>query len=169
MLKGYIFSEKSKRKMSETRLKRKAILGYLNSPETREKMRLSKIGKISPMKGKKNPNASKGPHLFKKGYTPWNKIGENGISSEREKIRRSVETIFWRKTIFIRDNFTCQKTGVKGGMLVAHHINNFSGFPELRFIIDNGITLSEKAHKEFHKIYGIKNNTREQLEEFLAF
>jgi len=34
--------------------------------------------------------------------------------------------------------------------------------------IDNGITLSEKAHREFHKKYGIKNNTNEQLEEFLA-
>lgn len=33
--------------------------------------------------------------------------------------------------------------------------------------LDNGITLSKKAHKEFHKIYGRKNNTKEQLEEFL--
>lgn len=31
----------------------------------------------------------------------------------------------------------------------------------------NGITLSKKAHKEFHHIYGTKNNTKEQLIEFL--
>ena len=32
----------------------------------------------------------------------------------------------------------------------------------------NGITLNDKAHKEFHKKYGNKNNTKEQLEEFLC-
>jgi len=26
--------------------------------------------------------------------------------------------------------------------------------------------LSDKAHREFHKKYGYKNNTREQLDEF---
>ena len=36
-----------------------------------------------------------------------------------------------------------------------------------RFAIDNGITLLEEVHKEFHKIYDKKNNTREQLKEFL--
>jgi len=51
--------------------------------------------------------------------------------------------------------------------LRAHHINNFAEFSELRFAIDNGITLSEKAHIEFHKKYGFKNNTKEQLYEFI--
>jgi len=31
----------------------------------------------------------------------------------------------------------------------------------------NGITLSKKAHNEFHKKYGKRNNTPEQLNEFL--
>jgi len=52
--------------------------------------------------------------------------------------------------------------------LVAHHIQNFAQFPELRFAIDNGITLSKQAHNEFHKRYGRKNNNREQLDEFLG-
>ena len=33
---------------------------------------------------------------------------------------------------------------------------------------DNGITLSKKAHKEFHAKYGKTNNTKEQLQEFLS-
>lgn len=93
---------------------------------------------------------------------------KGGITPENKIIRKSIEYRLWREAVFARDNWTCQKTGIKGGELHPHHINNFSEFPELRFAIDNGITLSEKAHREFHKKYGIKNNTREQLKEFLA-
>ena len=39
---------------------------------------------------------------------------------------------------------------------------------DLTLDIDNGITLSESAHKEFHKIYGKKNNTKAQIDEFLS-
>ena len=92
---------------------------------------------------------------------------KGGITPKNQKIRQSFESKLWRKTIFERDNFICQKYGIKGGELAAHHINNFADFPELRFAIDNGITLSKKAHQEFHKKYGTKNNTREQLKEFL--
>ena len=68
---------------------------------------------------------------------------------------------------FARDNWTCQKYKTRGVKLHPHHILNFSSHPELRFDKDNGITLSEKAHWEFHKKYGCENNTREQLIEFL--
>lgn len=96
-----------------------------------------------------------------------NGFWKGGITPEVRKIRASISYKLWRKSIFLRDNFTCQKYGTRGGRLIAHHINNFADFPELRLAIDNGITLSEKAHKEFHKIYG-NNNTKEQLEEFLT-
>jgi 5-methylcytosine-specific restriction endonuclease McrA len=99
-----------------------------------------------------------------KGKKPWN---WKGLTPENKRIRNSIDYRLWRKSCFIRDNYICQKTGISGGYLVAHHINNFAEFPELRFAIDNGITLSLKAHKEFHKKYGMKNNTKEQLEEFL--
>lgn len=102
-----------------------------------------------------------------------NRVGEKssnwrgGTTPVSQKIRTSIEYDLWRKAIFERDNFTCQRYGTLGGKLRAHHINNFAEFPELRTSIENGITLSEKAHREFHRKYGIKNNTREQLEEFL--
>ena len=92
---------------------------------------------------------------------------KGGITPENHKIRHSLEANLWRKSIWIRDNFTCQKCQKKGGYLVAHHINNFAEFPELRFAIDNGITFCEKCHRTFHKKYGNKNNTKEQLLEFL--
>jgi len=105
---------------------------------------------------------------FKAGYDVtkhWNWQG--GINPEAMKIRRSMENRLWRESVLIRDNWTCQKTNIRGGNLVAHHINNFSEYVELRFAIDNGITLSKKAHINFHKKYGFKHNTREQIEEFL--
>lgn len=113
-----------------------------------------------------------------RGRIPWNKgkpsliRGEKhhnwkgGITPENEKARRSLEYALWRKACLERDNFTCHVSGESGGKLVVHHINNFADFPELRTSITNGITMTKKLHKEFHKRYGVKNNTKEQLEEF---
>lgn len=98
---------------------------------------------------------------------PWNK-GINPNLSEDRIIRGSIEMKLWKDAVFARDNWTCQKTGIRGIKFNCHHICNFADYPELRTSIENGITLSEKSHREFHKIYGKKNNTREQLEEFLA-
>jgi len=96
------------------------------------------------------------------------KNSKGGITPINQKIRQSIEFRLWRESVFARDNWTCQKYLVRGGKLHSHHIQNFSQYPELRFAIDNGITLSEKAHKEFHKKYGKQNNTKEQLKEFLC-
>ena len=92
---------------------------------------------------------------------------KGGITPEFNKIRSSIEYKSWVQAVFARDGYTCQKTGVKGGRLVAHHIKNFSKYKELRIDIDNGITLSVESHEEFHKIYGKKNNNFEQLIEYL--
>lgn len=176
--KGIKFTEEHKRKLSEAHRGKKVSketrdklrlfnLGKKASEETREKMRLSHKGKHKYWLGKKfsEKHKAKMKASAKKGKD--NNMWKGGVSSENEKQRKTLGYKFWRKACFERDNFTCQKTGISGGKLVVHHINNFADFPELRTAIDNGITLSDKAHKEFHKIYGIKNNTKEQLIEFL--
>ncbi|MGF9893297.1 HNH endonuclease [Priestia megaterium] len=73
----------------------------------------------------------------------------------------------WVQSVFERDGYECQCCSVKGGKLNAHHILNFSNHKELRLEISNGITLCKECHKKFHQTYGIKNNTKEQLDEFL--
>jgi len=135
------------------------IKGRKHSEETRKKISDGNLGHIvSKETRQKISNSHKGEKCWnwRGGKTPLNKC-----------IRRSGEYTLWRKVIFERDNFTCQKYKIRRGKLHPHHINNFADFPELRFAIDNGITLSEKAHKEFHQIYGNRNNTKEQLLEFL--
>ena len=92
---------------------------------------------------------------------------KGGITPLNAHIRNSFQGRLWAKAVKERDSFTDQKTGIRGGKLVSHHILNFVEYPELRFAIDNGITLSDKSHREFHSRYGKTHNTREQLEEFL--
>lgn len=133
----YKTSEETKRKISEK------LKGRKKSDETRKR------SSISARKGKD--------------CNLWN----GGTTLINKKIRASLEYVLWRKSVFERDNYTCQKTGIKGGTLHPHHIKNFAEYPELRFSIDNGITLNKESHKEFHNKYGRKGNNYKQLQEYL--
>ena len=143
--KGKKHTEVAKRKMSKI-AKRNGVGKWLKGTKWSVKRRI-KFSKSC--KGEKGNN--------------W----KGGISPKNKKIRSGIEFRLWREAVFARDNWTCQKYGIKGGKLHPHHIKNFAQFPELRFAIDNGITFSKKAHDEFHKIYGKKNNTKEQIKEFV--
>lgn len=101
--------------------------------------------------GKNNPN-----------YNP-------NLTDENRKKNRMNDPLYhiWRTEVYGRDYFACQKCIQKGVYLNAHHIKNYSINKELRLDIDNGITFCLCCHKKFHKIYGRKNNTKEQLKEFL--
>jgi len=185
---GHIVTKETRKKI------RKNTKIAMANPAIVKKMRIAKLGKPSNHKGYKcTEEQIERMRKAHKGQIAWNKdridlpspsqetiekrklkmMGKDnpawkgGITPQNRKIRASVEMRLWREAVFARDNYTCQKYGIKGGKLVAHHIKNFTQFPELRFAIDNGITLSKKAHIEFHKKYGYKNNTKEQVEEFL--
>ena len=98
---------------------------------------------------------------------------KGGITPENKKVRESSAYKEWRIEVFKRDSYTCQACeDGKGGNLHAHHIENFSDNEHIRFDINNGITLCNNCHSpniegSFHHTYGTKNNTKEQLEEFI--
>ena len=95
----------------------------------------------------------------------WNKE----LTIEERLINRKYPEYYqWRDEVFKRDSFTCQAcSDNRGGNLVAHHILNYSEHKELRVDIDNGITLCNACHKNFHDTYGYTKNTLEELEDFL--
>ena len=57
----------------------------------------------------------------------------------------------WRRTVYGRDRFTCRVCGKPGPGLHAHHIKAWRDHVEVRYDIDNGITLCERCHREAHR------------------
>ena len=86
---------------------------------------------------------------FKKGHQPKNYKG--GVTQKNRLIRTSVEMKDWRLKIFNRDGFKCQSCGQVGGELECHHIKGFADYPDLRFDINNGITLCVSCHIKVDK------------------
>lgn len=65
--------------------------------------------------------------------------------------RKSNQYKKWRKQVLERDMFTCKKCNLKGGNLHVHHIKGYADYPELRYKIENGITLCESCHRKEHQ------------------
>lgn len=70
------------------------------------------------------------------------------------------------KTVMERDEYTCQICYKTGGSLAVHHLNGYNWDIKNRYNPDNGITLCEDCHRDFHKVYGKGNNTKEQFDEY---
>lgn len=92
---------------------------------------------------------------------------KGGTTPEIKKIRNSEVYTQWRKSVFKRDNYTCQKCLQRGGKLQAHHIRSFASNPKLRTDLDNGICLCEHCHLSFHQRYGKLDNNKRQLNSFM--
>lgn len=86
---------------------------------------------------------------------------------EREDLRWRAADSEWQRKVLERDDFTCQISGQRGGRLQAHHLNSRTHFPEQKFDLANGITLTEEIHAEFHRRKGCKR--RPTLEKFALF
>lgn len=74
--------------------------------------------------------------------------GGTSLNSIRGKL--GADLIHWRKEVYRRDNYTCQKCGYKGKLLQAHHIKPFADYPESRLDINNGITVCISCHEKIH-------------------
>lgn len=130
---------------------------------------ICKCGKItnisrSNLKRSKSCGCLKNPSGENSPFYKHDKTDEERFSPRSRTIPGYVT---WRKSIFERDNYTCQKCKEKSGILNAHHIENYATNKDKRIDMNNAITLCKTCHKEFHKIYGNTSNNKEQLNKYL--
>jgi 5-methylcytosine-specific restriction endonuclease McrA len=59
---------------------------------------------------------------------------------------RKIFAAKYRGLVLLRDNYTCQKCGIKQTNLEVHHVKPFRIFRELRFRLDNCVTLCPSCH-----------------------
>jgi len=163
---GKKHSEETKMMISE-----KSKLQWSN-PEFRDRMRKVKLanptrywlGKKRPSPNEETKNKMRETHL-RIGTKPPVRCGEKnnkwkgGISRGYKTGYYSTEYKKWRRDVFVRDEFTCQECKRNGGYLTAHHIKSFAKFPDLRFEINNGVTLCEECHSKTDNYRG-RNNTK---------
>ena len=149
-------------KLSEY-MKKHPLSYWLDKKRPEIKKYFTMKGKVSWNKGltkttderiKKYANSQKGrkstcywlgkKRLHMQGEKHW--FWKSGITEENHLIRQSPEYKNWRRSVYIRDEYTCQECGEKHIDIVAHHLKSFSKFPELRFDVNNGIVLCRKCH-----------------------
>lgn len=152
------------------------FFGYLSGGKPRKycsiecsiksRVRIDKVsnalrGKTIPIEHRKKLSKS---HIGKQ-TGEQNSAWKGGIHPLRSSIRESYRYAEWRTGVFERDNFTCQNCGNVGGKIEAHHIKLFSKLLsefsindyksamecEPLWVIENGITLCKKCHRNVHK------------------
>ncbi len=121
---------------------RKKLLA--NNPSHREDVRV----KLRTRRGERS-------NFWKGGRAEW-----------RHAVKESSEFKMWREKVLERDGHQCRKCR-DDRSLNTHHIVNFTKMSVLNTTVSNGITLCRDCHRTFHSRYGLKNNSQEQIQEFL--
>ena len=122
---GYRHSEETKRKIGLANSI--ALLGKKQSRETKEK-------RANRLKGENNPRWIKDRTQLKR-------------YNDDAKDRRSPACRYWHRQVWERDRFRCRINNKDcSGKINAHHILGWSKFPELRYNVNNGITLCQFHH-----------------------
>ena len=108
------------------------------------------------------------------------KYEKDHISEDIKKyVRRSTDSKKLRTDCFVRDDYKSVISNL-GGKIQHHHLNslsllfdlnningeNFVDFYDVIYDLKNVVTLTEKEHRQFHRIYGYKT-TKEQFLEYM--
>lgn len=134
---GAKLSESHKQKISKgNKGKKLGKVGKKWTEETRMKM-------IPILTGRKWKEESK---LKIKGKNHYRYIKDRSKLAKKQN-RNDSAYKEWRKQVWLRDNFKCKIANPDcKGKIEAHHILGWSEHPELRYEINNGITLCHAHH-----------------------
>lgn len=72
----------------------------------------------------------------------------------------------WKEAVFEKDGYECMACGHASGKLHAQHITNYGYNPHLRVAVENGVTLCEVCHANFHHMYGPMDDHKKSLTVF---
>lgn len=152
---GHAVSDETKRKIS------KAHIGMGHTEETKKKLGELNRNRVVSDETRKKHSQYRGP----KGAN-W----KGGLTSVNLSIRESGENKRWIRECLERDDFTCQKCGVRGVKLHVHHKKTIKELMEEVteriplfsvkqaaqvyrpfWNIDNGITLCVGCHRKIHR------------------
>lgn len=100
--------------------------------------------KVSLSMKKRYANGHKPPTMFGADNPSW----KGGLLFRKREDRRGDSAYGeWRRQVWLRDNFKCKMSNLDcDGRLEAHHILRWNDFPELRYELNNGITLCHHHH-----------------------
>lgn len=116
---------------------RKPFLGKHHLKESKEKMTEKLKGKIPWNKELKG---------FLAGEKNWHYKKDRSLLVKRQE-RNDSSYYDWRLQVYKRDSYKCKINNVDcAGRIIAHHILGWAEYPELRYDINNGITLCLAHH-----------------------
>ena len=163
---------------SEAQKARTDNRSHAHSDETKLLLSALKKGKPSWNKGlnvsdervKKNAEATKKAKLKNPSIGNKNPNWKGGISAIPKAFPPELKKwMAFRAELIKREYGQCYKCNERffSNQLDIHHLASRKKYPELEYDELNCVTLCKGCHKQFHKIYGVKNFTPLQWQSWI--
>lgn len=164
-LKGHHVSNETRKKIGNTKIGNKYMLGKTHSNETKQKISIKNNGKkrTEEIKRKisdrmKGLYAGEKNFFYKKSF--YGEKSPNWIHDRNMLKKKDYRDYYgtdsaskdWAKQVKSRDGWKCKISNKECyGRLEAHHILSWKYYPEVRYDVNNGISLCHYHHPKKRK------------------